>query len=218
MLGRPWHDPPPNGERPGTLVYELRLVPWFVMAVEGAKAPNERKLEMRSALIVALYLAAVVAANLIVTEYGPEASIYCAFFLIGLTLVVRDVAHDTWENHRALKLAALIGAGALLSYIVNNDAAQIAKASCIAFAAAETTDALLYHAARRMPWLERSNVSNILGAAVDSIVFPWIAFNGFMWVITFGQFSAKVAGGVLFSLILLRFRARLTDEVELVWR
>lgn len=161
---------------------------------------------MRTALVVGLYLAAVVAANLIVTEYGPEASIYVAFCLIGLTLVVRDVAHDLWVRHRWLKMAALIAAGSLLSYLVNNDAAQIAKASCLAFAAAETADALLYHAARRLPWLERSNLSNLAGAAVDSIVFPWVAFNGFMWAITFGQFTAKVAGGVLFSLLLVRAR------------
>lgn len=161
---------------------------------------------MRNAAIIGTYLAAVVAANLIVTEFGPEASIYCAFLLIGLTLVVRDVAHDLWRRHRWLKMGALIAAGSLLSYLVNDDAAQIAKASCIAFAAAETADALLYHAARRLPWLERSNISNLLGAAVDSIIFPWIAFNGFMWAITFGQFSAKVAGGVLFSLLLLQLR------------
>lgn len=163
---------------------------------------------MRNALIIGTYLAAIVAANLITTEFGPEASIYNAFFLIGLTLVVRDVAHDAWEDHRALKMAALIATGALLSYLVNTDAARIAVASCVAFAAAETADALLYHAARRLPWLERSNLSNLLGAAVDSIVFPWIAFNGFMWAITFGQFSAKVAGGVLFSLLLMHGRRR----------
>jgi uncharacterized PurR-regulated membrane protein YhhQ (DUF165 family) len=159
-----------------------------------------------TAAIITLTLGAVVAANLITAEFGPEASIYNAFFLIGLTLVVRDVAHDVWQKHRAVKLGALIGAGALLSYLVNDDAAQIAKASCIAFAAAETADALLYHAARRLQWLERSNLSNLLGAAVDSIVFPTIAFGGLMWAITFGQFSAKVAGGVLFSLLLIRWR------------
>jgi uncharacterized PurR-regulated membrane protein YhhQ (DUF165 family) len=163
---------------------------------------------LRNALIFGITLGAIVAANLITTEFGPEASIYNAFFLIGLVLVVRDLAHDAWQNHRALKMGALIGTGALVSYLVNNDAQQIAIASCVAFAAAETADGLLYHAARRLPWLERSNLSNLLGAAVDSIVFPWIAFNGFMWAITFGQFSAKVAGGVLFSLLLLRVRGR----------
>lgn len=161
---------------------------------------------MRHAGLIGVYLAAVVTANLVVAEFGPQASIYVAFLLIGLTLVVRDLAHDLWVRWRPLKLGALIAAGALLSYLLNQDAAQIAKASCLAFAAAETADALLYHAARRLPWLERSNLSNLLGAAVDSVVFPWVAFNGFMWAITFGQFSAKVAGGVLFSLLLVRAR------------
>jgi hypothetical protein len=161
---------------------------------------------VRNGFIIGTYLGAIAAANLIVTEFGPEASIYNAFCLIGLTFVVRDLAHDWWATHRKLKLAALIGAGALVSYLVNNDAAIIAKASCIAFAASETADAMLYQAARRLEWLERSNLSNLLGAAVDSLVFPTIAFGGLMWAISFGQFSAKVAGGVLFSLLLVRVR------------
>jgi hypothetical protein len=107
-------------------------------------------------------------------------------------------------------MAALIAAGALASYLVSADAARVAVASCAAFAAAETVDALAYQAARSWPWLERSNLSNLLGAAVDSLVFPWVAFSGFVWSVTFGQFSAKVAGGVLFSLALLHLRRRLS--------
>jgi hypothetical protein len=39
-------------------------------------------------------------------------------------------------------------------------------------------------------------------AAVDSIVFPTIAFGGFLPLITLGQFAAKVAGGAVWSIIL----------------
>ena len=53
--------------------------------------------------------------------------------------------------------------------------------------------------------------SNVFGALVDSLVFPTIAFGGFLPWITLGQFAAKVAGGFLWSLVLgLRKRERVS--------
>lgn len=156
-----------------------------------------------SALVILLYLAAIVAANLSSTHFGPEASVVNAFFFIGLNLTARDLLHDIWQRHRVLKMAALIVAGALLSYLVNADAARIAIASCCAFAAAETVDYAVYSWRSRRPWLERSNESNLASSAVDSLVFPAIAFGGpLLWVLVFGQFTAKVAGGFVWSLLL----------------
>ena len=152
---------------------------------------------------VALYLAAIIAANQIIAYYGPPAVIYVAFFLIGLTLVVRDRLHDAFADQRLVKMAALIAAGSILSYVLNADAGRIALASFLAFAAAETSDALLYHTMRGRAWMERSNASNVIGAALDSIVFVTVAF-GWSWTIIFGQFTAKVAGGLLFSFLLAR--------------
>jgi len=52
----------------------------------------------------------------------------------------------------------------------------------------------------------RVNGSNVVSAAVDSVVFPTLAFGSFLpWVIL-GQFLAKVAGGAVWSLILPAFR------------
>jgi uncharacterized PurR-regulated membrane protein YhhQ (DUF165 family) len=65
-----------------------------------------------------------------------------------------------------------------------------------------TADTIVYQAVHRMPWAERSNLSNIAGAAVDSAVF--CAGLGFPFIVAFGQFTAKVAGGVLFVLLLER--------------
>lgn len=166
---------------------------------------------MKYALIV-LYLAAIVAANLITTEFGPEASIYNAFFLIGFDLVTRDALHEFWGERRLPKMMGLIAAGSVLSYWINRDAAQVALASSVAFGAAALVDYGVYTAARRLAWLERSNLSNLFAAAVDSLLFPWIAFNGILWSITFGQFTAKVAGGVLFSILLGRFRGKLAVQ------
>lgn len=78
-------------------------------------------------LVVALYLAAVVAANLIVTIWGPSVSVLTAFALIGLNITARDRLHDAWEG-RGLrwKMAALIAAGGALSWLLNRDAGRIA--------------------------------------------------------------------------------------------
>ena len=78
----------------------------------------------------------------------------------------------------------------------------MALASVLAFALSESADALLYHARRHRPYLERSNTSNLLGAAVDSVIFPVVAFGGFPLAIIGLQFLAKVLGGLVWSLIL----------------
>lgn len=159
---------------------------------------------LKVAVLVGIFLAAITAANLISAHYGPEASIYNAFALIGLTLVVRDQLHDQWQEHRMPKMLLLILAGSVLAYLVTPAAGKIGLASGIAFLCSESVDAIVYQAAHKATWLERSNVSNFFGAAVDSVVFPTIAFGGFMWGITLGQFTAKVAGALLFSLLIAR--------------
>lgn len=156
------------------------------------------------AALVAGWLLAITAANLIAAHYGPQATIYTAFALIGLTLVLRDQLHDLWQEHRAVKMGALIVTGSALAYIVSPDAGKIGLASGVAFLASESVDAVVYHAARHWQWLERSNFSNFFGAAVDSVVFPTIAFGGLLWGITVGQFTAKVAGALLFTLLIQR--------------
>jgi uncharacterized PurR-regulated membrane protein YhhQ (DUF165 family) len=152
--------------------------------------------------LCALYLAAIVVANEITATYGPAASIYNAFFLIGLDLTTRDALHDAWGRHRWRNMALLILAGSALSYAVNDGAGRIALASCVAFGAAATADAVVYQAMRRLPWLERANASNVVSSAVDSLIFPTIAFGGLLWGITFAQFSAKIAGGFIWALLL----------------
>lgn len=154
--------------------------------------------------LVALFLAAITGANLISAHYGPEASIYNAFALIGLTLVIRDQLHDEWQEHRLAKMLLLILAGSAIAYLVTPSAGRIGMASGVAFLCAESVDALIYHVVRRWEWVERSNLSNLFGAAVDSLVFPTLAFGGLMWGITLGQFTAKVAGALLFSLLISR--------------
>lgn len=156
-------------------------------------------------LYVILYLGAVVLANLTVTYFGPASAIVVAFLFIGLDLTARDHLHDAWHGQGLVwKMAALIAAGSLLSWLLNQDSRPVAIASFVAFASAATVDAVVYHFLRRYPRWLRINGSNVPSAAVDSLVFPVLAFGGFPWTIILGQFLAKTAGGFLWSLVLRR--------------
>lgn len=140
-----------------------------------------------------LYLAAVVAANLSVAHFGPASAPINAFLLIGATLTLRDRIHD--QSPRLVPL--LILAGALVSTAFG--VGRIALASAAAFALSEGADSLAYRQLRDRPWMRRANGSNIVGALVDSIAFPVLAFGGFpLWIIA-GQFVAKTAGGALWA-------------------
>jgi hypothetical protein len=76
-------------------------------------------------IYVAIYLAAIVVANLSVAALGPQAVIVNAFLLIGLDLTLRDKLHDRWNNDQlALRMGALILAGGVISYVLNRDAGQ----------------------------------------------------------------------------------------------
>ena len=156
--------------------------------------------------LIALYLSAIVAANLTVTAWGPEWSIVNAFLFIGLDLTARDGLHESWQG-RGLwpRMGALIAAGSLLSWAVNADAGRIALASFVAFAAAATADTLVFQAMKGKPRFDRITGSNVVASAVDSVLFPLIAFGlPLMWTISFGQFAAKVGGGVVWAWILFR--------------
>jgi len=153
-------------------------------------------------MYVILYLTAIVAANLAVARFGPSATIVNAFLFIGLDLTARDKLHDAWRGNRlVLKMGALIAVGSLLSYLLNRNSGQIALASFVAFAAAGIVDALVYQVLHHRVYLVRVNGSNLVSAAVDSLVFPTVAFGAFLPWIVLGQFAAKVLGGLIWSLV-----------------
>ncbi|HEU4964866.1 MAG TPA: VUT family protein [Bacilli bacterium] len=156
--------------------------------------------------IVALYLIAIVAANLSVAYFGPASTIVNAFLFIGLDITTRDALHERWKGrHLWSKMALLVGAGSLLSYLLNRDAASVALASLAAFALSGIADTVVYHLMRRYPKLWKVNGSNVVSAAVDSIAFPTIAFGVFIPQVVLGQFIAKVLGGYVWSLLLAKW-------------
>jgi len=154
--------------------------------------------------LITLYLIAIVAANLSVSAFGPGVTIVNAFLFIGLDLTTRDHLHERWQGrHLWRNMALLILAGSLLSAVLNYQAARIALASCIAFGTAGVADALMYTLLGHRARLLKINGSNMVSAAVDSIIFPALAFGFPLLIgIMVGQFVAKVVGGFLWSLVL----------------
>jgi queuosine precursor transporter len=168
------------------------------------KGQADRRLT--TAILVGAYLTAIVAANVITARFGPTASIYNAFALVGLDLITRDRLADFWGTKRWAKMTLLIATGSLLSFLATRGAQGIAEASAISFACAEAGEGLLYYLLRKRRWMRRANVAAWLGAAIDSLIFPTLAFGGIMWSTSAGQFVAKAAGALLWSLLVARVR------------
>ncbi len=165
-------------------------------------------------MLIAMYLAAIVAANLLVARFGPAATIIDAFLFIALDLTSRDKLHDAWGG-RGLwwKMGLLIATGSILSYLLNRSAGQIALASFAAFLCANVADTLVYQLLHKRATLLRVNGSNLVSAAVDSLVFPTLAFGSLLWPIVLGQFAAKVLGGFVWSLILRDRKPKQADPL-----
>lgn len=146
-----------------------------------------------------IYIAAICAANFSVHTFGPAVTPLNAFLFIGLDFVIRDKLH---ERVGIFKMFGLIIIAGVISFAINPATDLIAIASVAAFILAAGTDAAVYQTLIRKPWLVKSNGSNVASSAVDSVVFPLIAFGMFMpWVVA-GQFAAKVFGGAVWSWLL----------------
>jgi len=146
-----------------------------------------------------------VAANLIVAWLGPMSSVYTAGAFVGLDLTTKDRLQEQWTRRGLVwRMGLLILAGSVISWVLNRQAGRIALASCVAFAVSTSIDALVYAIAKGDK-LHKVGWSNLGGAISDSILFPALAFG---WppdpVIVYGQMTAKLAGGLFWSLILIR--------------
>lgn len=160
-------------------------------------------------LYPAIFVAAVVVANLMLLWLGPWFSPFNAFFLIGLDLSLRDKIHEMWEGSQLwIRMFIMISTGSVISILFNIDALMIGIASAVAFLLSGVADALVYHRLLKHPFLIKSNASNSVGALVDSIAFPLIAFGMIpgLFMIILLQFAAKVAGGAVWSFILQKIR------------
>lgn len=154
-------------------------------------------------MIVAAYLLSIVAANLLISKIGAGWTPVVGFFAIGLDLTLRDKLHERWSGRRLLlKMAALIAVGGVATVILSSGSLAVAVASLLAFTAASSVDAGVYHALRGSGKPRARYVSNIFGAAADSMVFPFMAFGTWMPAVILLQFAAKAAGGTMWAWVL----------------
>lgn len=147
---------------------------------------------------IVIYAVAMTLANLSVATFGPSITPINAFVLIGLDLALRDWLH---VRLKVAQMGCLIAGTGLLTYLLNPAAGMIAVASAVAFTAAALVDWMAF-AKIKGSWMVRANGSNVAGAAVDSLVFPTIAFGTLMPQIVLAQFAAKVAGGAVWAYVI----------------
>jgi uncharacterized PurR-regulated membrane protein YhhQ (DUF165 family) len=148
--------------------------------------------------LIALYAAAIIAANILVAQFGPSITPINAFFLIGLDLALRN--YLALKMNRYQMAAMILGTGAL-SYAINPATGMIAIASGVAFTAAALADWATFNTVTGN-WMKRNFAGNSVGALIDSVIFPTIAFGSLMPIIVLTQFAAKVAGGAMWGYLI----------------
>lgn len=151
-------------------------------------------------IAIFIYAAALLLANLSAATFGPWVTPVNAFVLIGLDLALRDLLHARlrwWQM-----LCVIIGT-AYLSWLISQDAGRIAIAGAVAFGLSGAVDWILF-ARVNGSWERRAHTSNTAGAAVDSLVFPLIAFGSLMPAIVVSQFAAKTVGAAIWVLVIRR--------------
>lgn len=160
---------------------------------------------MVSKTFVPVYLAAFVAANLLVKHCGAPGLLVSSFVLIPFDFVCRCIFHETWKGKRlVLNLLLLTAAAGLVTFLINKEAANIAAASFAGFAVAQLGAGLYYQANKKQNWFRKVNVSDAIGIVLDSIVFQLVAFATINPYITAGQVVVKLLGGLLWFFILFR--------------
>ncbi len=105
--------------------------------------------------------------------------------MIGAALVLRDAVHR-YAGPMAALLA--IGIGAALSWLFSPPA--LLMASVAAFVLSELADFAVYAPLARRKLIAAVALSGVVGAAVDSLVFLWLAFGSLDFIA--GQIVGKL--------------------------
>lgn len=131
---------------------------------------------MKRSLVAGLaFLACILAANYVTTEYsmvpvGFGLVATAGTYFAGLTFVLRDAVQDAAGRMATI---ALIVVGAAMSYLLADP--FIATASGVAFLCAEIADLAIYTPLRERGYIRASVASNVVGAFVDTFLFLWVA-------------------------------------------
>lgn len=121
--------------------------------------------------------------------------------MIGLALVLRDWVHELW-GWRVAAGCVLIGAALSLAF----SPASIAVASAVAFGLSEMADLAVYSKLRERGKPLAVMASQIVGAALDSALFVYIAFGSLEF--SAGTTLAKIYAGIAVAGALLIMQRR----------
>lgn len=146
---------------------------------------------MTKSIAAAGFLACILAANYVTTEYGMVPVGFglmatAGTYFAGASFVLRDAVQDTAGKRWVLGLVVV---GALLSWLLavtwfradpaflppGVTAVSIALGSGVAFLASETADLAVYTPLRKRGYVRAAVASNVVGAFVDTVLFLWIA-------------------------------------------
>jgi len=153
-----------------------------------------------------LFLACIPAANWLIGNVGtvcvpagpclipvaPGLLAPSGVLMIGAALALRDALHETMPR---LMVAWLIVIGAALSWGFSPGA--MAAASAAAFLLSELADFAVYDRLRKRSMWGAVLVSGIAGAALDSVLFSWLAFGSVKWAP--GLILAKIYASAAFA-------------------
>lgn len=164
--------------------------------------------------IVTIYLAAFVAANLFVQEFGSYGLWFSSFFLIPFDFVCRCLFHERWKGNKLiLNLMFLTIAASVITVLFNQDAFSIALASVCGFSLSQLTAGLFYQAFISKSFAFKVNGSDLVGIVSDSILFQIIAFDSLNLSVTLGQIVIKGIGGLIWYLIIFK-KFKLNEKVN----
>lgn len=121
--------------------------------------------------------------------------------VVGAALVIRDLVHESGGAKAAL---AAIGIGGLVAWLFAPPA--LVLASVLAFVLAELADVAVYAPLRQNRLWLAVILSGLVGAAVDSAVFLWVAFGSLNFIA--GQIVGKLWMSLLAAPILTGFARR----------
>jgi uncharacterized PurR-regulated membrane protein YhhQ (DUF165 family) len=129
---------------------------------------------------IALYLIAIVTANLITAafaplSFGPFIVPYGTLF-IGATFILRDLVQNKYGRTKTyLFIVLALGLSAISSHILG-DTMAIVTASAISFLIAETTDTEIY-TRLNLPLASRVFYSGLVGGLLDSAIFVVVGLS-----------------------------------------
>jgi queuosine precursor transporter len=155
-------------------------------------------------LLVVLYLAVIVCANVVTASFAPISLgvllVPAGSFLIGATFILRDLVQNAVGRGRTY---ATIGAAMLISALTSHllgDMLWIVFASALTFLVSETSDTEIY-SRLKLPLAYRMLYSGIVGGLIDSVLFVIIGLSPlFSGILPWGAVGYAILGQIIVKL------------------